>query len=134
MATVPWFDEKIHTALQIMIPIVGRPLHTTPKYPKPELCHICNLPADLKNRFEWAHLISYKNGFDFLGLTMVFLNSRENLVMAHRLKCNKSAELNPQQSIRRLWDLGHRDLPKHLHLVYSKHGWPFLPDAVLNCV
>jgi len=125
MQTTPWFDERIHTALQIMIPIVGRPLHTTPKYPKEDICHICKLPPESKNRLEWAHLISYKNGFDSLGLTMVFLNSRENLVMAHRVKCNKRAELSLEDSIRRLWDLGHRDLPQHIQPIYNKHGWPF---------
>lgn len=130
MSISPWFDERVHNALQVMIPIVGRPLHTTPRYPKVSICQMCNLPEEAKNRLEWAHLISYKNGFDSLGLTMIFLNSRENLVMAHRVRCNKQAELNLQDSIRRLWDLGHRDLPQHLQAIYSKLGWPFNVSSI----
>ncbi len=76
----------------------------------------CSHCAEAGNRstLQLAHVIPFKNGVQFLALTPDFLNGSDNLVSAHRGRCNRGAELGLEESLRRLRSLGVTALPDFL--------------------
>lgn len=62
--------------------------------PKPKLCPVCGLPETREKPFEVAHKIPHTAGVR-AGFTPEYLGCRENLVWAHRGKCNDMVEIPP---------------------------------------
>jgi hypothetical protein len=60
--------------------------------PKPTLCPVCSLPETREKPFEVAHKIPHTAGIR-AGFTPEYLGRRENLVWAHRGKCNDMVEI-----------------------------------------
>jgi hypothetical protein len=81
---------------------------------KTGVCQVCRLPGSDENPLQNAHITGFDIGVIDLGLTPEFLDSDDNIVTAHRRTCNKRSELDLQGSMRRLRDLGERELPKYL--------------------
>jgi hypothetical protein len=57
------------------------------------LCEICGLQADEGNPLQAAHKVPFNVGLLRYGLTPDWLDGPHNLTWAHRVKCNKRAEL-----------------------------------------
>lgn len=64
-------------------------------------CAVCGNPASPDNPFQHAHQIGFKIGVIYLGLTPDYVDSKENIVTAHRRSCNQAAELD----LRAPWDV-----------------------------
>lgn len=77
-------------------------------------CAICPDPVSAENPLQSAHIIGFHVGVIELGLTPEFLDSAENIVIAHRRTCNRQSELDLEASMERLRGLGVRELPKFL--------------------
>ncbi len=86
---------------------------------KNELCQICGKPPSKDNSFESSHIIGFKIGIVYFGLTPDFLDRDENIVSAHKRLCNSKAEITTQDVCKRLKSLGIKKLPH------------FLPDETL---
>jgi len=84
------------------------------KKKKTELCQICGKPSSKDNPFESSHIIGFKVGIVFFGLTPDFLDSDENIVSAHKRLCNSKAEKSIQDVCERLKSLGINKLPNFL--------------------
>ena len=63
--------------------------------PKPKLCPVCGLPETREKPFEVAHKIPHTAGVR-AGFTPEYLGRRENLIWAHRGKCNDMVEIPPE--------------------------------------
>lgn len=81
---------------------------------KKELCEICGKPQSKDNTFELSHIIGFKIGFVYFGLTPNFLDGDENIVTAHKRLCNSKAEITHQEICKRLKSLGIDKLPDFL--------------------
>ena len=77
-------------------------------------CERCGLAATTDNPLQNAHIVSFDMGVIELALTPEFLDSRTNIVTAHRCTCNKGAELSLADAMRRLQTLGITGLPSYL--------------------
>jgi hypothetical protein len=64
------------------------------KHAKDSVCWVCGGPATPDNPFENAHRIPFGVGVRRYKLTPEFLDSKENIVTAHKRGCNKRAELS----------------------------------------
>lgn len=62
-----------------------------------ETCHVCGGHGTTDNPLQKAHLIPFALGIRKFKLTPDFLDRAENIVAAHRDRCNKSAELSEEQ-------------------------------------
>jgi hypothetical protein len=82
--------------------------------PRATTCWLCGLPGSPDNPLQSAHRIGFDVGVIDLGLTPEFLDSEENVVTACRRKCNRQSELDLQGSMKRLRDLGVKELPTFL--------------------
>jgi hypothetical protein len=65
--------------------------------PKPSHCAVCGKPETSDNPLQAAHRVSYKHGC-LAGWHPEVLNAPENLVWAHRSKCNRAVEMLPPPS------------------------------------
>ncbi len=81
-------------------------------------CQVCGRPGNPDNPLQNAHVIGFDVGVIDLALTPEYLDSDENIVTAHRKTCNRVSELDLVGSMKRLRELGVRELPA------------FLPDAI----
>ena len=90
--------------------------------PKATKCAWCSLPGCPENPLQCAHVIGFDMGVMDLGLTPEFLDSKDNIVTAHRRTCNKQSELSLQGSIDRLRKLGVIELPKYLPDLIQEAG------------
>ena len=92
---------------------------------KREICQICGKPPSKNNSFELSHIIGFKIGIVSFGLTPDFLDKDENIVSAHKRKCNSKAELTIEDACKRLRSLGINKLPKFLpdetHTIWKKN-------------
>lgn len=61
-------------------------------------CAHCGLPGTVDNPLQHAHKIGFAQGVLKFALTPDFLDSRTNIVSAHRAKCNKAVELSDAQA------------------------------------
>jgi hypothetical protein len=57
------------------------------------ICSVCGKPATPDNPLQAAHLIPFGAGIIQFWLTPEWLDGPENLTWAHRVKCNKLAEI-----------------------------------------
>lgn len=67
------------------------------KHPMGRLCSVCGLPATDANPLQRAHLIPFSIGIRKYRLTPDYLDRAENIVTAHRMECNKLAELSAEE-------------------------------------
>lgn len=67
------------------------------KHKLSDCCAVCGEPARVGNPLQASHLIPFAKGIRQFKLTPDFLDRIDNVVPAHRLKCNKSAELSDTQ-------------------------------------
>jgi hypothetical protein len=81
---------------------------------KPELCEVCGKTPTPGNPLENSHQIGFRSGVIYLGLTPEYVDNDENIVSAHKRKCNKSAELDLMDACRRLKKKGVERLPSYL--------------------
>jgi hypothetical protein len=81
---------------------------------KDRFCGVCGKVGTGDNPLQLAHRISFYHGIRYLALTPEFLDSRPNLMTAHRQKCNKSVELGFQDALRLLLKHEVRVLPAFL--------------------
>jgi hypothetical protein len=65
----------------------------------PDCCAVCGKPSEIGNPLQASHLIPFIKGVRQFKLTPEFLDRKENIVSAHRLACNKSAELSDAQIV-----------------------------------
>ena len=84
------------------------------KKKKKELCEICGKPPLEDNPFESSHIIGFKIGIVYFGLTPDYLDRDENIVSAHKRICNSKAEITSIDVCRRLKSLGIEKLPDFL--------------------
>ncbi len=94
------------------------------KKKKQKSCEVCGKPEKEDNPFENSHIIGFGLGIIYLGLTPEYIDSHENIVCAHRKKCNSKAELDLHESCRNLKSCGVKSLPgylpKFVHAVWLK--------------
>jgi len=81
---------------------------------KTQQCEVCGGPGTTENPFQNAHLIGFDIGVIDLALTPDYLDSDENIVTAHRKTCNRASEFDLVRSMRRLKELGVKELPSFL--------------------
>jgi len=81
---------------------------------KPDVCEICKKSPTSDNPLENAHQIGFRVGVIYLGLTPEYVDSDENIVTAHKRKCNKGAELDLQGACLKLKQNGITKLPSYL--------------------
>lgn len=79
-----------------------------------DICSVCGLPPDADNPFQNAHRIGFEAGIIFLGLTPEYVDSHENIVTSHRIKCNNASELDLTEVMRLLKERGIKSLPTYL--------------------
>jgi hypothetical protein len=79
-----------------------------------ERCYVCNRPAEAGNTFQNAHLIGFEKGIICLGLTPDYVDLHQNIVTAHKKKCNQEAELTLLAVMKILRDEGITSLPDYL--------------------
>jgi len=84
------------------------------KKKKTECCEICGEKATAENPFESSHIIGFKIGVVYFGLTPDFLDCDDNIVTAHKRKCNSKAEISKESVCQRLSELGIKELPSFL--------------------
>src|SRR3972149_836230 len=84
------------------------------KLKKAKVCQICGKNGSIINPLQNAHLIGFEFGVIRSGLTPDFLDSTNNIKTAHRRKCNKAAELNIQEAMLYLKEMGIKKLPEFL--------------------
>ena len=65
--------------------------------PKPDCCSVCGKPFSDENPAQVAHRIPFGRGLRRFRLTPEWLDRSDNLVWAHRGKCNKMAELSDDE-------------------------------------
>jgi len=91
---------------------------------KKTLCEICGKQSEKNNPIQNAHKIGFRLGILYLGLTPEYVDKDENIVSAHKTKCNKSAELDLESSCRQLKNAGISELPNYLpsfvHSIWNK--------------
>ena len=63
------------------------------RHKKAAMCCVCGLPGSATNPLENAHKIPFGLGVRKFRLTPDYLDSKENIVTAHKSSCNKSCEL-----------------------------------------
>jgi hypothetical protein len=68
------------------------------KHKKDTVCCVCGLPAEDANQLENAHVIGFLQGVLYLGLTPDFLDRKENIKTAHRIKCNAKVQLSLEEA------------------------------------
>lgn len=90
------------------------------KKKKTDLCEICGKPPNKNNSFESSHIIGFRMGVVYFGLTPDFLDRDENIVSAHKKLCNSQAEITIHDVCKRLKSLGIEKLPC------------FLPNEILE--
>jgi hypothetical protein len=61
------------------------------------LCQICGKPPTQDNPLQNAHKIPFIKGVNKYRLTPDFLDRDENIVCAHRKKCNSLAEMTDEE-------------------------------------
>lgn len=64
------------------------------KHKKDAICCVCGLPGTAKNPLENAHRIPFGVGVRKFKLTPDYLDTKENIVTAHKAVCNRSSELS----------------------------------------
>lgn len=64
---------------------------------KPIICSICGEPATEKNPIQAAHRVPFGVGIVDFSLTPDWLDGPQNLVWAHKIKCNKEAEITHEK-------------------------------------
>jgi|APSaa5957512535_1039671.scaffolds.fasta_scaffold06002_3 hypothetical protein len=84
------------------------------KKKKEGFCQICGKPSSKDNPFESSHMIGFRMGIVFFGLTPDFVDRDENIVSAHKRLCNSEAEVTIQDVCIRLKSLGIDKLPDFL--------------------
>lgn len=89
------------------------PVRYIPKK-KESKCFICGKSETSDNKFDNSHLIGFKIGIIYLGLTPEYVNSHANIVTAHRKSCNKKSEKKLAESMRILIKSGVKTLPDYL--------------------
>jgi hypothetical protein len=77
-------------------------------------CSICGSNNSSVNPLQSAHRIGFGMGVIDLALTPEFLDSEENILTACRRECNKRSELDLPGAMKRLRELGVKELPKYL--------------------
>jgi len=90
------------------------------KKKKPILCEVCNEPSTKDNPFQNSHRIGFSLGIIYLGLTPEYVDRDENIVSAHRKKCNNKAELNLMESCKNLKSESVISLPEYLPIFVKK--------------
>jgi hypothetical protein len=91
------------------------PVRYIPKK-KQIICVVCNKESTEANPIQNAHIIGFRLGVLYLGLTPDYLDQDENIASAHRKKCNNVVELDLVSSCRYLKNTGIKNLPKYLPL------------------
>lgn len=81
---------------------------------KADQCEVCGRPVTADNPLQNAHVIGFDVGVIDLALTPEYLDSNENIVTAHRKTCNRTSELDLFGSMKRLKELGVKELPAFL--------------------
>lgn len=81
---------------------------------KTEFCEICLKPPLDKNPLENSHIIAFRKGIVDFALTPDFLDENTNILSAHKIKCNKSAELSTSEICRKLIKMNIHKLPNFL--------------------
>jgi hypothetical protein len=84
------------------------------KKPKNNLCEVCHKIATDDNPIQNAHIIGFEIGVICLGLTPEYVDGHDNIVSAHKKKCNKEAELDLLESCRVLKLRGIKSLPEFI--------------------
>jgi len=91
---------------------------------KKGLCDVCGEQSKENNPIQNAHKIGFGLGILYLGLTPEYVDEDENIMSAHRTKCNKSVELDLEGSCRQLKNAGIIKLPNYLpafvHSIWNK--------------
>jgi hypothetical protein len=82
--------------------------------PRATVCQVCQGSGSPENPLQSAHVIGFDVGVIDLALTPEFLDSEKKIVTAHRRTCNKKSELDLQGSMKRLRELGVKELPMFL--------------------
>ncbi len=67
------------------------------KHKKAALCCVCGLPGTATNPLENAHRVPFGVGVRRFRLTPDYLDSAENIVTAHKARCNKACELSEEE-------------------------------------
>ena len=77
---------------------------------------MCDKPAVVNIPFQLAHRISFLHGVLYLYLAPApdFLDGPNNLVTAHRKRCNRIVELDPKGAFDLFIDIGVEELPAFL--------------------
>jgi hypothetical protein len=87
-----------------------------------KVCAICGKKARIPQEFQHAHIIGFDMGIIDLGLTPTFLDAGENIVTAHRGKCNATAELSLDAAMQHLMKFqGIVNLPRYLPETIQRH-------------
>ncbi len=102
------FDYEWKTYMRRM------PVRYITKRKHSETCSICGKPPYENNKLEHSHIIPFGIGVKCLGLTPDFLDSNDNIVSAHKVTCNKNAELSLDECKELLFARGHK-LPEYLN-------------------
>jgi len=68
-------------------------------------CSVCGQEFSTDNPAQVSHLIPFIDGVRIYGLTSDWLDSPENLVWAHRRRCNALAELSKAEINERIREL-----------------------------
>jgi hypothetical protein len=92
------------------------------------VCSVCGKEGTKKNPLQNAHKISFHIGIVWLALTPDFLDNDNNIVTAHKKKCNKSVELNLEESMDFLKLQGIISIPKFLKSD-TKRRWQKIFEA-----
>lgn len=90
---------------------------------KTNLCIVCDQPATASNPMQNSHKIGFNMGVIYLGLTPDFVDGHDNIVSAHRDKCNSEVELSLESACLNLKSVGITELPtylpKFIHEIWS---------------
>ncbi len=81
---------------------------------KPDLCEICNKPPTKDDPLENSHIIGFRIGIIYFGLTPDYVDNNDNIVSAHKRICNKSAELDLFSVCKELKNRGIISIPEYL--------------------
>ncbi len=84
------------------------------KKDKKDLCEICGKPETKENKFQNAHRIPFGIGVADFGLTPDYLDSDKNIRTAHKVVCNKKAELSLKDICKQLKEDKVTKLPNYL--------------------
>lgn len=90
---------------------------------KDRLCFYCQKPEEINNKFENSHIIGFDLGIIELGLIPDYLDSDNNIVTAHRIKCNASCQIGMSDAMRLLLKTTEflpEYLPEYIQLEWNK--------------